>query len=1062
MSYRPSIKTSETVTQDIPLDAETFQGKQPSDFLAKTDETKFRRLVNYGKPIPDNTNLNTLPYTEIGTYYVEHDANAQTLENCPTTSSFMLEVICPNGNEENNSVWRLRVLTTYKGKVYTQYVNLENGGTYYEWCENLSADEISAKFATKNEVSAYGYNVSKTTIATTTQYFKLATLPLAHDSDANSASIVINGRLGGFVKGNNGLVSMLIGNRNGEYGFVACYSDAGYNFERSDIEIYRQEDGSAIIYIRVSGYYSFDLNVQIKDTITYDSHATFDYNGTPEEPIGALMWKASTATNKLEVYDGKAFANSKQLAFNEELAKYLPLTGGLMTGPLRFNGQGNMPHESNAKYIVTLEAFGAGPTNGQLKYTDLADLKATLGVVSTLATQADNGLMSAADKKKLDREVRSLVASGTQITKEGTDLNTIEYLKVGTYYCVSSSLTASFINCPSAGNAFMMEVLAPINKNYDDEKTSTYCYRVRIITNVYGQSWYQNIAIHGTALEFTYSDWIKVADSNDLKTYLKTTDISSWAKATSKPSYTWNEIGSKPTNATTTTDGFMSSGDKSHLDSMWNVWTADGTSDTLVNKIEEVLKVFENFPESSNLVTLLAGKQDKITSSNKLSYNLLSDTPTIDKLIDDKIKASPSWKITNDEYIAMSESFIGQYEEFAGEDLGETLGRIIDHFGNFVEKNALGTYATKTGIDSAISSSASATKTETLNAIPAWAKASAKPEYRTNEIKMFNPSSEDKLCFLQAYPMYNGTNLDYTLKNIVDDLMLLLDHKADNSDLKNYVTNSALTTKLADYATKTSLGDYATKASLADYVTTDVLETYATTDSVNKAIANAADTIKSNTLKEIPSWAKASAKPSYNSKEIILSKDAESFVLTYPEYNQGSVDGALKRIVQEISQFELSVQNNYVKSSSLSSTLNGYQKTETVTVIAQNDNGKEISNYLGAVGTVKTTALASPTASDAPDGSRFKIYIGGGSGYKQIAQAVIELEIYGGYGRSPIYSLEDGLAIKYQVWADITPNQQAANKYLQIHVKVTEAYQTGAPVGAASVYVYKVEKITKN
>ena len=66
--------------------------------------------------------------------------------------------------------------------------------------------------------------------------------------------------------------------------------------------------------------------------------------------------------------------------------------------------------------------------------------------------------------------------------------------------------------------------------------------------------------------------------------------------------------------ATTSSKGLMSNTDKSHLDSMWNLWSADGTNDTLVNKIEEVLTAFSNFPESSNIVTLLADKQNKVST----------------------------------------------------------------------------------------------------------------------------------------------------------------------------------------------------------------------------------------------------------------------------------------------------------------------------------------------------------------------------------------------------------------------------------------------------------------
>lgn len=66
--------------------------------------------------------------------------------------------------------------------------------------------------------------------------------------------------------------------------------------------------------------------------------------------------------------------------------------------------------------------------------------------------------------------------------------------------------------------------------------------------------------------------------------------------------------------ATKSSKGLMSNTDKSHLDSMWNLWSADGTNDTLVNKIEEVLAAFSNFPESSNIVTLLSDKQNKVST----------------------------------------------------------------------------------------------------------------------------------------------------------------------------------------------------------------------------------------------------------------------------------------------------------------------------------------------------------------------------------------------------------------------------------------------------------------
>lgn len=98
--------------------------------------------------------------------------------------------------------------------------------------------------------------------------------------------------------------------------------------------------------------------------------------------------------------------------------------------------------------------------------------------------------------------------------------------------------------------------------------------------------------------------------------------------------------------ATPNTNGLMSSADKTRLDSMWAVWSADD-DDKLVNKVEEVLAVFENYTEGSNLATLLASKQNIITSNNKLSFNLISDVPMASKISFGLVNVGDNITITN-------------------------------------------------------------------------------------------------------------------------------------------------------------------------------------------------------------------------------------------------------------------------------------------------------------------------------------------------------------------------------------------------------------------------------
>lgn len=65
--------------------------------------------------------------------------------------------------------------------------------------------------------------------------------------------------------------------------------------------------------------------------------------------------------------------------------------------------------------------------------------------------------------------------------------------------------------------------------------------------------------------------------------------------------------------ATTTSKGLMSGEDKAHLDAIYATFVAD--NDTIVDKIQEVLKVFEEYPAASNILDMFAGKQDKQLTS---------------------------------------------------------------------------------------------------------------------------------------------------------------------------------------------------------------------------------------------------------------------------------------------------------------------------------------------------------------------------------------------------------------------------------------------------------------
>lgn len=138
----------------------------------------------------------------------------------------------------------------------------------------------------------------------------------------------------------------------------------------------------------------------------------------------------------------------------------------------------------------------------------------------TLATTSANGLMSAADKKAIDREFFRMVPKGGTYIPENADLNSIEYIKVGNYYNTFDRESKTIKNIPviqSPYKAFMMYVLSPLLEVYDNESTDQWVYRLRIFVTYTGDDIFvQKVDSGATAGRFNYGPWVKMTNSNDL------------------------------------------------------------------------------------------------------------------------------------------------------------------------------------------------------------------------------------------------------------------------------------------------------------------------------------------------------------------------------------------------------------------------------------------------------------------------------------------------------------------------------------------------------------------
>lgn len=120
-------------------------------------------------------------------------------------------------------------------------------------------------------------------------------------------------------------------------------------------------------------------------------------------------------------------------------------------------------------------------------------------------TDEDGYIYSAGEKVDM-RFTRSLLPVGTSIPASA-NLNTIEFLKIGKYYCSLNADAKTIKNCP-VNVAFSMEVFNPLGTNVDDETTRDYTYRLRVLTQYdTGQQYVQFCRTNGTAGSWIYDSW---------------------------------------------------------------------------------------------------------------------------------------------------------------------------------------------------------------------------------------------------------------------------------------------------------------------------------------------------------------------------------------------------------------------------------------------------------------------------------------------------------------------------------------------------------------------------
>ena len=207
----------------------------------------------------------------------------------------------------------------------------------------------------------------------------------------------------------------------------------------------------------------------------YDTAANWTSNN-PTLLAGEIGIESDT--NKIKIGDG--VKNWKNLPYidDSKLDKVTTTAGNQRAYIITTDGKASTKAITCA--TLTPDTLIARDANGNI-FTGVP----TANNHVTTKKYVDDGLALKAD----DRDTPSLVACGTSIPN-GADLNTVDYLKVGNYWCKWTSIANSLLNCP-AKIAFKMEVSAPVQSEYDNEEQEAGLYRIRKIIDNNANIWFQ-------------------------------------------------------------------------------------------------------------------------------------------------------------------------------------------------------------------------------------------------------------------------------------------------------------------------------------------------------------------------------------------------------------------------------------------------------------------------------------------------------------------------------------------------------------------------------------------
>lgn len=317
-------------TVDITVPTKTSELENDSNFITSSDEINAKYLKGNGRiTSPDIDHI----YTDNIVHQRLDISSSSMTTNKPAGDGFINTYSWDNSGKYDAQLYIPNSSTNNGGRPQIRFN--DNKDTWTSWNSLALYTDTENKTNTSVFPNNSGHIKSKYRIGTrgytsgATWYYPLCKLPVV--SNSNSSSATIRGRVGGWNDSNMSSLYAMMWNR--VTTGITLLDLAGNLYEKTqtiqdvwnlcDIVIYKNSDNSDTVYLKCNNYFCFDLDLEL-----FQDSAQILYDGSylTSEPSGTLSAQASTANERMELYNSALYVKGNKVLTNSDIVDDLTST----------------------------------------------------------------------------------------------------------------------------------------------------------------------------------------------------------------------------------------------------------------------------------------------------------------------------------------------------------------------------------------------------------------------------------------------------------------------------------------------------------------------------------------------------------------------------------------------------------------------------------------------------------------------------------------------------------------------------------------------------------------